>query len=285
VVEELVRRHPAIRLIKHEVNRGAHASLQEALDAAAGDYFYCGAADDMVLPGFFESAMSLLEKFPAAPVAAGVAVHWNEENDRQYQIGAGMPRTPGFFTPEQLWPLARRGVLELGGISAICRIADLKALGGFRASLKWHIDYFLVYSLVLRGGLAWTARPTAAFRIHAASYSNARFKRPREERELLGELVRVIGSEMPVDIREGFRASGILGRLAGPVVPALLSRPQYMSQLSMGFWRVWFSTMRHHLMSRLARTLFPTRLRLALGRKVRAETHFDLSPMKTQPGA
>ncbi|MEO6005715.1 MAG: glycosyltransferase [Opitutus sp.] len=282
VVDELAQRYPFIKVVRHKVNRGANPTVEEALDMATGDYFYCGAADDMVLPGFFESAMSVLEQFPTAPLCAGIPMHWHEDSDRQFESCIGMPRESGFLQPKELWPLARRGALGLGGLSALYRIADLKALGGFRPSLRWHVDFFVVYALALGRGLAWTAKPTAVFRIHSKSYSNTRFSRPREEEQALAELVRLVVTEMPVEIQTGFRASGILGRLGWPILPVLLAKRRHCSQLSVSFWRVWLATMKHRATSAIARAILPMWLRHAFTRKIRTETKFDLSAMKVK---
>jgi GT2 family glycosyltransferase len=269
VVDELVRRYPFIRVIKHSVNRGVLRTVQEALELATSDYFYAGAADDMVLPGFFESAMSLLGKFPDAPVCAGKPVYWNEEFDRQFCGCGGMPLDRQFLKPTEVWGLARSGALGLGGSSALCRVADLKALGGFRASLKWHVDFFLVYALALSGGLAWTGQPTAVFRIHAKSYSNIRFDQPRQEREVLSVLASVVTAEMSAEVQSGFRASGILGRMSWPMARTLMAERRYRSQLSLAFWRVCLATIKVRMMAAAARAILPTKLRLAIGRRPR----------------
>ena len=61
---------------------------------ATGDYLYWGSADDMVLPGFFESAMNLLEQYPTAPLCASVPIQLREETAEQFQSGGGMPGRP-----------------------------------------------------------------------------------------------------------------------------------------------------------------------------------------------
>lgn len=282
VVDELGRRFPFIKVVKHQANRGANPSGQEALEMATGDYFYWGSADDMVLPGFFESAMSLLEIFPTAPICAGVPVHWNEEFDQQIETCRGMPREPGFLTAEELWPLVRSRAFEMSGAWAFYRIADLKAVGGFRASLKWHVDFFLVHALALGRGVCWTAQPTAVFRIQPKSYSSSRFDRKHEDREVLRELVRIVVTEMPMKIRAGFRTSGVLGRFAWPIAVILLTKRMYWSQLSLSFCRVCLATIARIAMAAIARAILPAKLRLAVRRRDRAETKFDLSGMKSQ---
>ena len=253
---------------------------------ATGDYLYWGSADDMVLPGFFESAMSLLEDFPTAPLCAGVPVHWHETLDQQFETCIGMPREPGFIRPEELWPLARRGSLDTGGAWALYRVADLTEIGGFHISLKWLADWYLVYALSLGRGLAWTARPTAAMRFHAKNYSRIGPDRQREQSQVLAMLAQIIVTEMPVDLQNGFRSSGILGQLAWPMVKTLLSKRRYWPQLSIPFWRVYLGIAANRAATSIGRVIVPQRLRRplrrAIGQKLPSPTAFDLSAMESR---
>lgn len=282
VVNEIVQRYPFIRVIKHTTNRGVVLTMQEAFEAATGDFIYFGSADDMVLAGFFESAMSLLERFPTAPLCAGVPTLWREETNQQFQTCAGMPREPGFLKPAELWPLARRGAFAMGGAWALYRVADLKAFGGFPVSLKWFSDWFPLYALALGHGLAWTARPTAVMRFHSKSYSGTGVNRARENYEVLKEMVTRIETVIPVEMRAGFRNSGVLGHLGWPIVRVLFANRQFCSQMSFPFWCAWLSTMEFQIRASTARAILPTKLRLAIWRRIRSETKFDLSAMQSK---
>ena len=280
VVDGLSKRYPFITIIRHATNRGAHASGCEAVEMASGDFFYWGSADDMVLPGFFESSMSLLERFPTAQICAGIPIHWNESFDQQYAMCPRMPRDPGFLGPQEVSPLVRQRLLEMSGASVMYRLENLKELGGFRKSLKWHVDFFLAHALALGRGLAWTAQPASVFRMHGSNYSGIRFERPEEEQQALAELARVLIDEMPTEIQKGFRSSGVLGRFEFPMARLLLSNHKYSSQLSAPFWRVCFATMKRKVISIVVKTLVPQRFRLSMPRMDRTKTQFDLSRMK-----
>src|SRR5436190_11767740 len=64
VVERYAAKHPAIRLITKPQNRGVFDSVALAVSQAKGEYFYLLAADDHVLPGFFERTIALLQRYP-----------------------------------------------------------------------------------------------------------------------------------------------------------------------------------------------------------------------------
>src|SRR5436190_4062288 len=65
-IEPFVDRHSHIRLLRNEANRGVNYTLNRALGEAKGEYIYGAAADDQVLPGFFERSLRLLAKHPQA---------------------------------------------------------------------------------------------------------------------------------------------------------------------------------------------------------------------------
>ena len=280
VVDDLARHYPYIKVVKHAINRGINLTLQEALEIATGDYLYAGGADDMVLPGFFESAMSLLERFPTAPICAGVPVIWREDLDEQFETCEAMPREPGFLAPAELWPLSRAGALELCGAWALFRVADLRALGGFRDSLRWHSDWFPIYALALSRGLAWTASPTAVMRLHAGNYSSIGPDRRRQQAQVLAELARLVAAEVSPEIQTGFRKSGILGQLEWPMARALVAERRFWPQLALPFWRVWLGRLRYRVVAAIARAIVPAKIRHAVGRTIRKQTTFDLSVMK-----
>ena len=66
IIERLMKKHANLRLLKNDKNMGIIYSVNRALKTVAGKYLYATAADDKVLPGFFEKSMNLLLKYPQA---------------------------------------------------------------------------------------------------------------------------------------------------------------------------------------------------------------------------
>ncbi len=71
VIEALAARSANIRLITNRTNQGATAALASGLAACRGRYVYFAAADDWVLPGFFSTALPVLERHPDAGLVCG----------------------------------------------------------------------------------------------------------------------------------------------------------------------------------------------------------------------
>jgi glycosyltransferase involved in cell wall biosynthesis len=281
VVDELAQKFPFIRVVKHAVNRGMNPTGQEALELATGDYLYWGSADDMVLPGFFEAAMKLLEQHPDAPLCASVPIQLREETSEQFQSVRGMPTSPCWMAPPDLWPVARRGGLSICGAWAIYRISDLKSLGGFHVRLKWLSDWYPVYALALGRGLCWTAQPGAVMRYHSSNYSAVGPQRKLEHRGALETLAGLV-NEAPPEIRRGFREGGMLGYLGPAMARVLLADRRLWRLWSLPFGGALMRSTAYRCILGAARLLVPTRLRRAVGRRTRRQTNIDLAVMNAR---
>ena len=65
-IEAFVQRDPIVKLIRHERNLGLMAAIQRGFEESRGDYVYFPAADDYILPGFFEKSLRMLAGHPQA---------------------------------------------------------------------------------------------------------------------------------------------------------------------------------------------------------------------------
>lgn len=280
VIEGLVRQYPFIKVVNHAVNRGMNAAGQEVLDVMTGDYLYWGSADDMVLPGFFEGAMSLIERYPEAPVCSGVAVWFREESGEQYATCTRMPSEDGFLSAERVRDLARRRCLELRGHTSIYRVHDLRRLGGFPVETKWHSDWFILHTLGLSRGMCWSARPHAVMRTHGGNYARGAAQRHDEQREVLRCIAKRIVLDPDPEVKTGFRTSGVLAEHQVQMLSLLMRQPDLWPLWSFAFFRNSMRATVNGAFLRAAAAVVPDRLRGRIGRMFRRSTRWDLSIMK-----
>ncbi|MBI5240320.1 MAG: glycosyltransferase family 2 protein, partial [Elusimicrobia bacterium] len=66
VVESFAKRHPFIKLLRHERNQGVYPAMRTGWKECRGDYVIFSAADDLLLPGLFEKSLALLARHPEA---------------------------------------------------------------------------------------------------------------------------------------------------------------------------------------------------------------------------
>jgi glycosyltransferase involved in cell wall biosynthesis len=227
LLQTLASRHPSLLIHRNAANQGVTAAYESLFGKATGDYLCCPASDDLLLPGFIERGMALLEAHPEAGLCCGQAVWWNEETEEQYVGGLLMPREDAYLSPAECLALAKRGCLDLAGHTAFFRRDAFLALGGYREELRWYSDWIALYALAFRHGLCWVARPQAVMRTHAASYSAAGVRNdPDLQRRTLDALAEVLLSPAWNDVRPAFVSSGLLAHFGTPLLFRLLRHPR-----------------------------------------------------------
>src|SRR5262249_48949821 len=94
VVARYAAKNPSIRLLLNDRNVGVIPTLSRGLGEARGQFVYFGAADDYVLPGFFEAAIAALHNYPQAGLFFGDATLVDGQSGRL--IGARPPLRPPY---------------------------------------------------------------------------------------------------------------------------------------------------------------------------------------------
>ena len=203
-------RFPTLRVLVNERNRGVLANAETLLGLARGRYFYAAAADDMILPGFFEKSLEILERFPEAGLCStrslivgqdGCAVASPFPSWQPFQRKS----EPYFVNPIE----ARRQLFRQGswmqGNTVIFRRQALIAAGGFLPRLGSYTDGFIHEVLALRHGACFIPESLAAWRKLPESYSASTGKNPAAMRAIYDEALRC----MAEDYRGLFSASYI----------------------------------------------------------------------------
>src|SRR5207249_4932927 len=113
VIESFAKRHPIIRLHRNERNLGVVSNINRGVDLALGDYLLTAAADDELVPGFFEKSLRLLGEYPRAGLSCTVG-DWREvASGLNWHVGVGMCDRPSYLAPATLVELGKRGKLFL----------------------------------------------------------------------------------------------------------------------------------------------------------------------------
>ena len=174
VIHSYMARHPQIRLHCNPQNQGFLAVMQRLPQMVSGEYLYGASADDVVLPGFFETAMGMAEQYPQAGTVCGQFLFVDETGNE-----LGVERIDGwhqarFATAEQFL----REYLQVAppnhalGIATIYRRQALVADGGFRLELGAFYDGFAARALGARWGTCYVPQPFAAWTLLPNSLSD-----------------------------------------------------------------------------------------------------------------
>ncbi|HTW06425.1 MAG TPA: glycosyltransferase family A protein [Acidimicrobiales bacterium] len=182
VLERYAGQYPAIEVITLGRNEGVVAALNAGLARARGQYVYMAAADDLVMPGFFELGLALLEQHPQLGLFTGTTVLRDRDSGREKgKRPAVWPRySPGVVTGERTARLLRSSDnWVLTGASLLSRAAIAEA-GGLVPDLGSFADGFLVRKIALTHGFYFHPRPVAIWNVHRDSVSRRTATVPAE---------------------------------------------------------------------------------------------------------
>ncbi len=180
VIESFSKGRNQIRLLQNEKNRGCLYSVNRGLSEARGKYFYALAADDLVLPGFFEKTLQSLEESPRAGMAA-TSMKFIDKNGADIPLAA-LPsfhsheshvniRMPMYLSRDRVLQRLERQPWFLGGVvNVMFKTAECQEAGGLRPELGLLADWFCAHYVALKCGMCYIPEPLVAFRILAKSY-------------------------------------------------------------------------------------------------------------------
>ena len=192
VIEALAARSANIRLITNRTNQGATAALASGLAACRGRYVYFAAADDWVLPGFFSTALPVIERHPDAGLVCGesnlVAGGTGEP------IGVRPAVRPSnrtqYFSPAMTAALLKRADNWILTGSAVFVRERAVAAGGFASDLGSFADGYLGRKVALTHGFCFVPRVMATWQVFDDSLSRETAADPVEAQRVMENAVR-----------------------------------------------------------------------------------------------
>jgi len=175
IIEDLAAEWPVVRVVANTENQGTIAALACGLDACSGKYVYFAAADDWIEPGFFSTAIDMLERHPQAGLFCGEASLVDGQTGRKLGTRpvvrpAGHPR---FFTPSDVAGLFRSSDNWILTGSALFRRDRVLDAGGFSSDLGSFADGYLARKIALRHGFCFAPAVVATWSIFDKGVSRA----------------------------------------------------------------------------------------------------------------
>ena len=173
VIEAFAATAPAVTLLRNAQNMGVIPALERGLQAARGTYVYFAAADDFVLPGFFETALRRLDVNPDLGLFCGQAV-----------LVEGPTNRP-FGTRPAVWPRMNAGRVDPARVRRLLKTTDNWILtgssvfrrervlwaGGLDSRLGTFADGMLARKLALKFGFFFEPKPMATWVTFSGSQS------------------------------------------------------------------------------------------------------------------
>lgn len=188
IVESFVKQFSFLRLVRHEQNRGVAAACERLFAEARGDYVYPAAADDIRLPGFFERAMQMAERFPQAGLIFGSMGMVDDAGRPLAVVGARHWREPLYAEPTRFLDeyLLAEPPLHSPCAATIYRRDALVEVGAYRPELGSFADTFAFRAIGLKYGVCYVPDEVVQFRRVPGSFSQQSNAQPKRLLDLLG---------------------------------------------------------------------------------------------------
>lgn len=174
VIDSFAAKSPLIRFIRNERNQGVISIARQGLELATGDYFFGAAADDRILPGFFERSMTLLSEHPDAGLCSTLSLLMDENGVNKGIFGTPVVSSrPVFLPPARVRKILCSVGSWLMGNTTIYRRQALLDTGGFMPELHAFSDGFLGQVIALKHGACFLPEALGVWRRMEAGYSGS----------------------------------------------------------------------------------------------------------------
>jgi glycosyltransferase involved in cell wall biosynthesis len=173
ILAECQSRYPNLIVLVNDRNLGALATLQRGLEIARGRYIYFAAADDQVLPGFFNQAIDALEAEPTLGLFCAETIVLDGVTGRK--LGARPIVRPlrqaGSLSPPAVVNLLKRADNFIHTGSSIFRRQAVLAKSGFLHEAGSFSDGFLARRIALTEGMWFAPTLVAVWNVHTEGLS------------------------------------------------------------------------------------------------------------------
>ena len=226
-IRELAGTMP-LRLHCHPSNRGVVAAMNTGLSLVKGDFVLFSAADDRLAKKTVELAAAAAAEFPASGIVFSDHALMSADGSDIRVMPLDFPRLRRHFSGRDFTALMRRSFFGFHVSSVWFNVELLRALGGFRAELRWHCDLFVTYAAAFDRGATYVPGAVSYFRQLPTSYGTTGTRSDTQVEVLRAWLAatREPGWEAT---RAAFVKAAILPEYSFRAMRALRSDPGYLT--------------------------------------------------------
>ncbi len=232
VIREFAAKDPIVRLVADTKRAGPNANVNRGLRAAQGDFVYLAAADDYVLPGFFEKSLALLGRNPNAKICLADLAQFDSVTGRVRYLRPRLSPRAEYLDPARVAELLARRRLYMYGSMALFEREALLEFGGFPPDLKWYADWFTVLVFALRYGACYIPEALPTMRMLPGSFSAAGAKDAEAQKALFRRIFNLLRSDAYADVWTTIFRTGALCLLGSQILKVAVPERGYRGILS-----------------------------------------------------
>jgi glycosyltransferase involved in cell wall biosynthesis len=217
-----------LQLHRHPENRGVVAAMNTGLSLVRGDFVLFSAADDRLAKRTVELAAAAAAEFPATGIVFSDHAIMSADGSDIRVMPLDLPGVRRHFSGRDFIALMRQSFFGFHVSSAWFNVELLRALGGFRAELRWHCDLFVTYAAACDRGATYVPGAVSYFRQLPTSYGTTGTRSDAQADVLRAWLAATREPGLEVT-RAAFVAAAILPEYSLRALRALRSDPGYLT--------------------------------------------------------
>lgn len=226
------RKHGTIRLVRNERNLGVVGTMNRGLGLANSTYVLFAAADDYILPGFFEKVFAQFAAHPQAGLCTALdSYQQGEAGTVQSNSITSWGDTARHYAPYELVRTFRH---TIPGHATVCRHDALVSQGGFHPELRWYCDWFAFLVVAFRHGACQVPEMLAVRVLMDENYS-ASAKPGDANVQVLGKFLELMTSCEYRDVAPAFRRNGAAAIFGTDLIRAAARRSDCWHPDVLGF--------------------------------------------------
>lgn len=230
-------KYPELIVLQNTKNQGPAKAMNRCIRHAQAKYIVLAAADDHVLPGFFEEASHYLDLYPEAGICCSEPTMFESgPPPRFWRIPISYDKKAIFIPPEAMERRYLHTPLWIPTHASLYRRDLLLKYGCLEDSLKHLCDWYLNCKIAMMHGIIYVPRSFGAFRVSLHSYSERWRRSYRKKLEIYQTLFLLLRQE-PEALRKKFYRSGALGLIASDVFVYLMCHPSLWGYFPRAFYR------------------------------------------------
>ncbi len=212
-----------IQFLRHKKNQGMHFSFNEAISLLSGDCIYMAASDDLIIPGFFDKAMSAFKKYPEIGLCSSKLIFFKDREEPLTRKKTTSQKVQ-IYNPAECIKLFRDHNFWLAGTATIYNMNLVRTYGGTKTELHHLCDWYLHHQIALNYPICFITEELAAMRQHGSSLSAIANRSQKTREKTFQVLLDLLKKDASVN---KWKKSHLLYILGKPFGKFLLKNPKY----------------------------------------------------------
>lgn len=233
IISRFADKFDNIIFVQNKTNIGGLAVANMGLHMAHGDYVYFAAADDIVLPGFFEKSMKLISLYPDSGFCMSDYMIYYEHVNKYSGKRLNLSSKSCFVEPLVLLNVLRDRDIHIAGQTIIMKRSVMLEIGNFDLDLGSQADWFVDFIACFRHGVCYIPETLAISRVHSNNfYSVKNNKKIKLLYKSIDNMLQLINSPKYLDVSSFFKDSAILSRYRIIAIKYLIVNKKYINFLT-----------------------------------------------------